>query len=71
MEESTLPEKYQKEVKKLHEGLIEYVAESDDELLEKFFEKGGLSEEEMRKEFIKLFKTKPLFHCSVYLRLQI
>jgi len=28
--------------------LIEYVAESDDSLMEKFFDKGGLSEEEWR-----------------------
>ena len=35
-------------VKKLHEQLIEYIAESDDKLMEKFFAQGGLSEEEMR-----------------------
>ena len=35
-------------VETLHEELIEYVAESDDSLLEKFFEEGTLSEEEMR-----------------------
>ncbi|MFC1478737.1 elongation factor G [Candidatus Margulisiibacteriota bacterium] len=35
-------------VEKLHAELIEYVAESDDSLLEKFFEQGALSEEEMR-----------------------
>ena len=67
MEESTLPEKYQKEVKKLHEGLIEYVAESDDELLEKFFEKGGLSEEEMREGIHKAIQDQtfvPLFCIS-------
>lgn len=34
--------------KKLHEQLIEYVAESDDALMEKFFAQGGLSEEELR-----------------------
>jgi len=32
----------------LHNALLEKVAESDDQLLEKFFEQGGLSEEEMR-----------------------
>jgi len=32
----------------LHKQLIEYVAESDDTLMEKFFDKGGLSEEEWR-----------------------
>src|SRR5204863_6990773 len=31
-----------------HEQLIEYIAESDDTLMEKFFAQGGLSEEEMR-----------------------
>jgi elongation factor G len=35
-------------VKQLHEQLIEYIAESDDSLMEKFFAQGGLSEEEMR-----------------------
>ncbi len=35
-------------VEALHEELIEYVAESDDSLLEKFFEEGTLSEDEMR-----------------------
>jgi elongation factor G len=32
----------------MHEELIEYVAESDDSLMEKFFEQGGLSEDEMQ-----------------------
>jgi elongation factor G len=32
----------------LHQQLLEFVAESDDALLEKFFDQGGLSEEEMR-----------------------
>ncbi len=35
-------------VKGLHGQLIEHIAESDDELMSKFFEKGGLSEEEFR-----------------------
>src|SRR3974390_2506003 len=35
-------------VKQLHNQLIEYIAESDDSLMEKFFAQGGLSEEEMR-----------------------
>src|SRR5438477_6237780 len=35
-------------VEQLHKQLIEYIAESDDTLMEKFFEKGGLSEEEWR-----------------------
>jgi elongation factor G len=35
-------------VKELHGQLIEHIAESDDDLMNKFFEKGGLSEEEFR-----------------------
>ena len=35
-------------VKQLHGQLIEFIAESDDGLMEKFFAQGGLSEEEMR-----------------------
>ncbi len=35
-------------VKTLHSQLIEHIAESDDELMNKFFEQGSLSEEEFR-----------------------
>jgi elongation factor G len=35
-------------VKQLHNQLIEFIAESDDALMEKYFAQGGLSEEEMR-----------------------
>ena len=35
-------------VKQLHGQLIEFIAESDDSLMEKFFAQGGLSEEEWR-----------------------
>ena len=46
--EGVLPENLVSEVDMLHSELIEYVAESDDSLLEKYFEQGNLSEEEMR-----------------------
>ena len=46
--EADLPEEWNDRVQELHQELIEYVAESDDSLLEKFFEQGNLSEEEMR-----------------------
>lgn len=54
-------------VKKLHEQLIEYIAESDDTLMEKFFAQGGLSEEEMRAglhEAIQKQVFTPLFVTS-------
>lgn len=39
---------WETKVKALHQTLVERIAESDDALLEKFFEQGGLSEEEIR-----------------------
>ena len=46
--EGELPANLISRIDDLHSELIEYVAESDDSLLEKFFENGNLSEEEMR-----------------------
>ncbi len=54
------------QVKTLHEKLVEYIAEADDALMEKFFEQGSLTEEELRgglhkailaQSFIPLFVT--------------
>jgi elongation factor G len=39
---------WEAKVKELHGQLIEHIAESDDELMSKFFEQGNLSEEEFR-----------------------
>jgi elongation factor G len=39
---------WEEQVKKLHTELIEHIAESDDALLTKYFDQGGLSEEEFR-----------------------
>ena len=53
-------------VKELHREMIEFIAESDDTLLEKYFDQGSLSEDEMRsgihaavqsQAFIPLFAT--------------
>ena len=55
---------WEEEVSTLHKQLIEYIAESDDSLLEKFFEQGGLSEEEMRSVIHKAVQNQsviPLF----------
>jgi len=48
----------------LHNQLVEYVAESDDALMEKFFAEGGLSEAEMRAGLPAAFQKQvftPLF----------
>ena len=72
--ESSLPEEWQNRVEELHQELIEYVAESDDTLLEKFFDQGNLSEEEMRsgihqaiqnQSFIPLFCTSAAINVGV------
>lgn len=55
------------QVKTLHNQLIEYIAESDDSLMEKFFAQGGLSEEEMRAGLHKAVQEQvftPLFVAS-------
>jgi len=57
---------WEAKVKELHGQLIEHIAESDDDLMNKFFEQGSLSEEEFRagihaavqkESFIPLFCT--------------
>jgi elongation factor G len=57
---------WQDEVTKLHRELIEHIAESDDSLLTKYLDEGGLSEEEFRagihaavqkQHFVPLFCT--------------
>ena len=51
-------------VKELHNQLIEFIAESDDALMEKFFAQGGLSEEEMRASLHEAIQKQvfvPLF----------
>ena len=72
--ESDLPDEWKSRVEELHQELIEFVAESDDTLLEKFFEQGNLSEEEMRsgihdaiqnQSFIPLFCTSASINIGV------
>ena len=72
--ESDLPDEWKSRVGELHQELIEFVAESDDTLLEKFFEQGNLSEDEMRsgihdaiqnQSFIPLFCTSANINVGV------
>ena len=65
--EEDLPDEWKDRVTALHQELIEYVAESDDTLLEKFFEDGNLTEEEMREGLHQTIQDQvfiPLF-CAV------
>jgi elongation factor G len=55
------------QVKTMHEKLVEYIAEADDKLMEKFFEQGTLSEEELRGGLHKAIQQQsfvPLFVTS-------
>jgi len=65
-EEEPATGEWKDKVTALHKELIEHIAESDDTLLTKFFDQGGLSEEEFRsgihsavqkQQFIPLFCT--------------
>jgi elongation factor G len=54
-------------VEDLHKELMEYVAESDDSLMEKYFDQGVLSEDELRAGLHKSFQKQvfvPLFTVS-------
>ena len=54
-------------VQQLHRELIEFIAESDDTLMEKFFAQGILSEEELRAGLHKAIQSRvfvPLFSVS-------
>lgn len=69
VKESAVPADKQATVNALREQIIEYVAESDDALLEKFFEEGTLSEEEMMgglKAAIANRNLFPVFTTSAF-----
>jgi elongation factor G len=58
---------WKERVDALHKELIEHVAESDDSLMQKFFDQGGLSEEEWRTGIHKAIQQQvfvPLFVTS-------
>jgi elongation factor G len=62
-----IPDHLKEEAEKAHEELIEKVAEGDDTLMERFFDQGGLSNEEvisgLRREILAR-EIFPLVYCS-------
>ena len=73
-EESEPTGEWEERATDLHQELIEYVAESDDSLLERFFDEGNLTEEEMRDGlheaasrgiFLPLFSTASVSNVGV------
>jgi elongation factor G len=66
---SEIHDLYRKKAEELHQKLVEAVAETDEELMNKFFEEGNLSEDELRagiksalvtRTFFPVFCTSPL-----------
>ncbi|NTV60209.1 MAG: elongation factor G [Chlorobiaceae bacterium] len=66
---SDIPDLYLKKAEELHQQLVETVAETDEGLMNKFFEEGNLSEDELRngiksalvtRTFFPVFCTSPL-----------
>ncbi|KAA6233170.1 elongation factor G [Chlorobium phaeovibrioides] len=69
MSVSEIPDLYLKRAESLHQQLVEAVAETDEELMERFFEEGTLTEDELRtgiktalvsRTFFPVFCTSPL-----------
>ncbi len=58
---SEVPADLKAKVEEMRENLIEFVAESDDELLEKFFDEGTLSDEELSVGLKKAILSRNLF----------
>lgn len=73
-EESEVPEEYKSRIEVEHQALLEKVAESSEELLDAFFEKGTLSEAEMAqglKSAIRNRKVFPVFCMAAQMNIGV
>lgn len=61
MKISDIPEKYLERAKQYHHELIESVAETDEELMNKYFEEGSLSEDDLRAGIKHALVSRTLF----------
>ena len=59
--EEEIPAEVKDKAEKLHEELIESIAETDEELLNSFLENGTLSEEELKSGFKKALSERQVF----------
>ncbi|HRR07637.1 MAG TPA: elongation factor G [Rhodothermales bacterium] len=62
-----IPEKFKERAEKLHNELIESIAENDEGLMELYFEEGTLTEDQMREGLHKSMLKRelfPVFVCS-------
>lgn len=56
-----IPENLKEQASQLRNKIVEAIAESDDQLLEKYFEKGGLSDEEFTTGLKKAIQNRQIF----------
>jgi elongation factor G len=56
-----IPENLKEQASQLRNKIVEAIAESDDQLLEKYFEKGGLSDEELTTGLKKAIQNRQIF----------
>jgi elongation factor G len=59
--ESEIPEEARKKAQEMRQGLLELVAETDETLLNKYLEGGGLSDDEMRQGLRSGIRSRKLF----------
>jgi len=67
VDEGEVPEDLRDEVENLRESLMEYVAETDDDLIEKFLEEGELTDEELRRGLVQAVQkgqVSPVCVCA-------
>ncbi|MBR9977660.1 MAG: elongation factor G [Bacteroidetes bacterium] len=73
-EETEVPEEYKSRIEAEHQALLEKVAESSEQLLDAFFEKGTLSEAEMAqglKSAIRNRKVFPVFCMAAQMNIGV
>ncbi len=63
--ETDIPDAVKAKADEYREKLVESVAESDDEILEKYFEEGDISTEDFKKGLLKGIREKALFPVLV------
>ncbi|MDH3329517.1 MAG: elongation factor G, partial [Desulfobulbaceae bacterium] len=69
VDEGEIPEELSDEAASLRESLMEYVAETDDDLIEKFLEEGELTDEELREGLAKAVQASqitPVCVCASF-----
>ncbi len=64
-EEADIDAAFEEEANRLHNALVENIAENDEGLMELYFEKGNLSEEELRKGLAAAMTKRQLFPIFV------